>query len=350
MRILLLNIPDNVKISLKDPSHKLKNSGVYQQITKIKIIMNENNNEKIESVNTKRNNITRNSSESPDGDNENNETVNEEEEDPLEGLVGIKEKLVYIRQLTQTEGCFESPIDITLTKAREIQLDPIEWVHFNEPAKKIKLTNTGLSVILSAKWSRERPFIQGGPFFGKYVFSNIHLHWGKDPMEGSEHSIDGVKYPLEMHVVIFKSSYLTQEAALKEQDGCTVLVYIFKLQDAPNREFQPIIDALDKIRHAETSTKIDPQPITNFMKIFRKDYLMYWGAISTQHCTHYILWLVTRIPIGLSAEQVDAFRSLFNKEGKLLTRNFRDLQGFHNRSLFHVCPSASKYSTLLPID
>lgn len=85
-------------------------------------------------------------------------------------------------------------------------------------------------MILSAKWFQERPFLTGGPFLGNYVFSQLHFHWGADNMEGSEHAIDGGKLPLEMHVVHFKSIYLTQEAALKYQDGVSVVVYFFKVK------------------------------------------------------------------------------------------------------------------------
>lgn len=48
-------------------------------------------------------------------------------------------------------------------------------------------------------------------------------------MEGSEHTIDGTHAPLEMHVVLFKSCYLTQESALKKKDGIAVLAYFFKV-------------------------------------------------------------------------------------------------------------------------
>lgn len=279
----------------------------------------------------------------------NEESIIAIKEDHPDFEKSIHEKQIYIRELTQKEGCFESPIDISLSKAQDIRLKPLEWVHFEVPPKKIKVTNTGLSLIVSAKWKEERPYLQSGPLIGKYVLSSWHLHWGKDPMEGSEHTIDGTKYPAEMHVVTFKSSYLTQEAALKEQDGCAVLVYIFKLQESPNPKFQIIVDALSEIRNAGMSKKIDIGPITNLVRIFNEDYFMYWGSVSTQKCTHYILWLITRIPIGISAEQVDALRFIFDFQGKLLTRNFRDVQDSHNRTLFHVCPSASKYSTLLPV-
>lgn len=84
-------------------------------------------------------------------------------------------------------------------------------------------------VILSAKWYQERPYIAGGPFMSNYVFSQLHFHWGKNDAEGSEHTIDGIHHPIEMHVVMFKGNYLTQESAMKEKDGIAVLVYLFKV-------------------------------------------------------------------------------------------------------------------------
>lgn len=86
-----------------------------------------------------------------------------------------------------------------------------------------------LLVIISAKWHQERPFLRGGPFIGNYVFSQMHFHWGEDNREGSEHTVDGTRLPLEMHVVYFKSCYLTQEAALRKPDGVAILVYFYKV-------------------------------------------------------------------------------------------------------------------------
>lgn len=84
-------------------------------------------------------------------------------------------------------------------------------------------------MILSGKWNQERPYLTDGPFMGNYVFSQLHFHWGYNNMEGSEHTIDGSHMPLEMHVVLFKSCYLTQESALKKKDGIAVLAYFFKV-------------------------------------------------------------------------------------------------------------------------
>ncbi|KAJ8919119.1 hypothetical protein NQ315_012104 [Exocentrus adspersus] len=259
----------------------------------------------------------------------------------------VPEDQMGIRNLVHTEGIFESPIDLNIAKMKDINLPLLEWYNFEIPPKKMKVTNTGHTVIFSAKWGQERPYLEKGPFFGKYVFSNWHLHWGANEMEGSEHTVDGSHCPAEMHVITFKSSYLTQASALKEQDGCATLVYFFKLQDPPNPAFQVIIDALYDIQKAGTSKKLTPTNINNLLLKFESDYFFYWGTVSTTACTHYLMWLICRTPIAVSAEQIDALRFIFDENGNQLKRNFREVQPVNNRTVLHVCPSTSKYCTLL---
>ncbi|CAH1995988.1 unnamed protein product [Acanthoscelides obtectus] len=268
---------------------------------------------------------------------------------PDQNSIESIEKQIKIRELVSNEGCFDSPINISLTYSTPMTLSPLKWVNFEVPPKKMKLTNTGHTVIFSAKWGQERPYIMDGPFVGRYVFSSWHLHWGISPLEGSEHAVDGVKYPAEMHVILFKSSYLTQEAALKEQDGCAALVYFFKLQDTPNPCFQDIIMTLKDIHDPGTSRKISPSPITSIVRKFTNDYFLYWGAISTARCRHYLMWLINRVPIGVSEAQIDAFRYLTDEEGHHITRNFRELQDTKDRTVLHINPSTSRYATLLSI-
>ncbi|XP_047001320.1 carbonic anhydrase 4-like [Schistocerca americana] len=85
--------------------------------------------------------------------------------------------------------------------------------------------------MVSAKWrAKVRAHLTGGPLLGRYVFSQLHFHWGQQDTEGSEHTLQGDSFPLEMHMVLFKSRYLTQEAALKEMDGVVEVAYFFQLE------------------------------------------------------------------------------------------------------------------------
>lgn len=43
--------------------------------------------------------------------------------------------------------------------------------------------------------------IHGGPLKAKYYLNSLHFHWGDSDDIGCEHCIDGVRYPLELHIV-----------------------------------------------------------------------------------------------------------------------------------------------------
>ncbi|WP_278924660.1 carbonic anhydrase family protein, partial [Pseudophaeobacter profundi] len=76
------------------------------------------------------------------------------------------------------DGVLVSPIDLALGATRPLQLEPLRWVHFDVPPFRMKLTNSGDTLVVSAKWAKERPYLSGGPLDGTYVFSQIHFHWG----------------------------------------------------------------------------------------------------------------------------------------------------------------------------
>jgi carbonic anhydrase len=40
--------------------------------------------------------------------------------------------------------------------------------------------------------------IQGGKLAGPYKALQLHFHWGKDGGPGSEHTIDGERFPMEV--------------------------------------------------------------------------------------------------------------------------------------------------------
>ncbi|XP_050308548.1 carbonic anhydrase 2-like [Anthonomus grandis grandis] len=264
-------------------------------------------------------------------------------------MVPLGDNFKNVLEVLDAEELKESPIDINISHVIPVPTaPPLAWINYDLPPKKMKITNTGHTVILSGKWGQERPYLCNGVLNGKYVFSQMHLHWGVNDMEGSEHTVDDSYYPGELHVVLFKSCYLTQESALKEKDGVAILVYFLKLQDPMNTEFQLIVDALPAVAKAHTSAKISPVPLSYMMKQFEADYFTYKGTVNTTNCIHPILWLITRIPMGVSSDQIDSFRYLLDNDDEIIKRNFRPIQPIDDRHVFHILPSTSKYSTLLP--
>ncbi|KOC65732.1 Carbonic anhydrase 13 [Habropoda laboriosa] len=260
-----------------------------------------------------------------------------------------------------------------------IELGPLEWTNIDIVPRKLKITNTGYTVILSAKWQQENHYISGGPFTGNYAFSHIHFHWGENEMNGSEHAVDGASMPMELHAVYFKDEYETLESALRRPNGITILVYFFKLQAGPNQFLEEIIKNLAVIRTAHSSVRIVPLNLSNILRPFTQDYFLYWGSIITIRNVYSILWITSREPIGISTEQIGKkmirqttdekiliptttnvailfyaasvaeFRTLNDEKEAPILSNIRPLKEKQERNIFHVCPSGTTYASLLPI-
>ncbi|KAJ8668368.1 hypothetical protein QAD02_010031 [Eretmocerus hayati] len=256
----------------------------------------------------------------------------------------------YIIKLGDEEWQYEAPIDLNISKMTRIELNPLMWYNHDIVPKKMKITNTGYTVILSAKWQRERPYLIDGPFTGKYVFSQLHFHWGKNEMVGSEHYLDGCCMPMELHAVHFKADYLSQEAASREKDGLAILVYLFRLLPSPNPTLVSLVDGLSRIQEAGTSTRLSTsEALVNWTRPFAGDYFLYWGALNHGGEKQRVLWLVSREPIGIAQEQVARFRTLYDVNNQPLLQNCHKLQDRCGRSLFHVNPSGKCSYSLLPV-
>ncbi|XP_031771295.1 carbonic anhydrase 2-like [Apis florea] len=135
----------------------------------------------------------------------------------------------YIRELVGTEGMLETPIDLDISYMKVIDLEPFEWPGIDVTPRKLKITNTGFTVILSAKWQQGSPYLCKGPLEGNYVFAQVHFHWGENEMRGSEHFVDGASMPMELHVVHYKEEYETLDLALRRPNGVTIIVYFCKV-------------------------------------------------------------------------------------------------------------------------
>uniref|UniRef100_A0A183BXX0 Carbonic anhydrase n=1 Tax=Globodera pallida TaxID=36090 RepID=A0A183BXX0_GLOPA len=97
-----------------------------------------------------------------------------------------------------------------------------------------ELKNNGHTVVVSGfeKWegNRQRPYIYGGGLSGKYTLAQFHFHWTADHDDGSEHTINALHYPMELHLVHVKDGFTVQEAA-EQSDGLAVVGVFYHIGD-----------------------------------------------------------------------------------------------------------------------
>ncbi|CAG9137569.1 unnamed protein product [Plutella xylostella] len=279
------------------------------------------------------------------------EVEEEEEPSPPEPVVvpqiGTIEYLYYWGLI---EGHLPTPIDVSITGSMRYTCPPLVWYNFDVYPQKIKITNTGYTVLIGAKWKTERPYLEGGPLLDKHVLSQIHFHWGATMMEGSDHSVDQEMHPAEMQVTFFRSEYLTQEEALKHHDGVVMVCYLIKYGVTADERLSWIIDEFPRIREAQTSIRMDPRPLSHLLPMFHEDYFLYWGRLHTVRGDEYaVRWLMPRTALYASYEQIGEFRKLWDPWDEPLLRNFRELQEREDRHIFFISPHYNQYRSLLPI-
>ncbi|XP_030023117.1 carbonic anhydrase [Manduca sexta] len=144
------------------------------------------------------------------------------------------------------------------------------------------------------------PVMSGGPLSGNYTFMQFHLHWL------SEHAIDGMKYPLEIHMVHMKTGLTVDEAVLRP-DGLAVIGVMCEIY-SKNEESE---HALEEIMPAVPGL-IDPQArmaeptsidLTRLLSPDPQSYYTYHGSLTTPLCQEAVTWIVMDKPITISDDQ-----------------------------------------------
>ena len=75
--------------------------------------------------------------------------------------------------------------------------------------------------------------LSGGPLTGSFQLLQLHFHWGENDTLGSEHAVDGEKFPMEMHLVHMTSDLdWGIESAINPvdvKDGLAVTGFLFQV-------------------------------------------------------------------------------------------------------------------------
>merc|ERR1719516_173770 len=95
----------------------------------------------------------------------------------------------------------QSPIDYN-TNAIVIT-DPGEVTRMGwETAMSGQISNNGHTLKFDFTGTGDKPKITGGRLGSNtFEFLQLHWHWGSDSSMGSEHTVDGREFPMELHMV-----------------------------------------------------------------------------------------------------------------------------------------------------
>ncbi|XP_076678679.1 carbonic anhydrase 1 [Andrena cerasifolii] len=237
----------------------------------------------------------------------------------------------------ESNGSNQSPINITTRLAVVVQpSEPLRWIGYNNGPLSMTIANNGNNVIVNTAWgSLTRPYIQGGSLTGIYDICSLVFHWGQSNEEGSEHTLDYVRYPMELQVFHIKRGFNSPLEAIgtNVNDGMLVVSFVFQITSADNPYMDHIVTNLWRIVERETKVHIPPFPLNWIFPPFEKNYYSYSGSLTQPPCSEIVTWIIQPEPIAISSSQVAQFRKLCSSNGPIL-RNCRPVQRVNERNVY----------------
>jgi carbonic anhydrase len=129
----------------------------------------------------------------------------------------------------------------------------------------------------------------------------------------SEHTVDGKRFPMEMHLVH------------KADDGKLAVIGVLIEEGAANAAFEPVWTKLPKGKGDPRALGELTVDVDQLLPQAREAY-WYNGSLTTPPCSEGVRWFVLRTPIQLSKAQIQAFKEVMHG-------NNRPTQPLHGRKV-----------------
>lgn len=209
-----------------------------------------------------------------------------------------------------------------------------------ESSNQTTMKNTGKTVAVLLK---DDYFVRGAGLPGRFKAEKMEFHWGhSNGSAGSEHSINGRRFPVEMQIYLYNSDdFDSLSAAIKERRIIAAMAVFFELGQKDNPAVDPIIQGLKGVVHHEKETNLRSFILRDLLPSSVDSFYRYTGSLTTPPCIKVVEWIIFSRPVYLSHSQLEAFYSIFTTEQQdhvksveYLRNNFRPLQDLDNRKVF----------------
>ncbi|XP_062340596.1 carbonic anhydrase 14 isoform X1 [Osmerus eperlanus] len=280
------------------------------------------------------------SSEEEDTGSSENESEEHHPKGAAHGHWGYEDQDEWPAAFLYCSGKSQSPINID-TKAAiyDPRLPSIALEGYDlTDGSSLMLLNNGHTLQLSLPSTMH--IVSG--FDHVYLAAQLHFHWGTVEVPGSEHTVDNIHFPAEIHIVHYNSKYANLSEAVNKPDGLAVLGGYIGVGLHENANYEKILSALTDISIEESNTQIPGFNMRHLLPKNLKRFYRYNGSLTTPPCFQTVNWTIFNDTITVSRKQLAALEDTL-KVGfsQHLNKNFRAPQSLHGRQVLASFTDAS---------
>jgi len=217
-------------------------------------------------------------------------------------------------------GGQQSPIDIPKDTI-PVCLDPLHIENLYWPQTNVVLQNDYRASAIFFDIEDYPILVSGGPLPKNIWFyvTNLYFHVGVDDHTGSDHTINGVAYPMEMKID------MTSEV-VDNKTSDAVLSFFIVVSADDNDAWEPIIQGLSRVKQGGSITTVSFASLAALLPAYstwETQYYSYLGTHGTPPCLDKVIRTIYTTPIRLSERQIHAFRLLQDENNRPITDNTR---------------------------